>query len=405
MQPSPAKPPLTAEVLPCSTSDVVFQRLDASADPVYTIAEGSTTMAAIKSASYHLATMKRPVAIPTETVYGLAADALDASAVQQIFSTKGRPADNPLIVHVSSRSMLRSLLPPSYTIPTTYERLITAFWPGPMTLLFPADPAKIPAIVTAGQPTVAIRMPSHPIARALIHYSQTPLAAPSANSSGRPSPTKAEHVWNDIGCNGKVGLILDGGPCEVGVESTVIDGITDPSGAVKVLRPGGVTPEQIEAILHVGLEPHLRPPVLVHRRDYEDKVLEQNPTTPGMKYLHYTPAVPVILALPATADSSITDDLSKALGGYSRLGALLTSESPLKRQLESMEGTNLEMYDLGPREQPSVVAQRLFDGLLTLEGRGVEVILVEGIQESDVGLAVMNRVRKAAKHICYVRLD
>lgn len=216
-----------------------------------------------------------PVAIPTETVYGLAANALSASAVTAVFAAKGRPSDNPLIVHVSDLNMLAQLYPqqqqqehgttqptsngsssstakvgsqtpPSGSsssssslsfIPQQYHRLIAAFWPGPLTLLLPASPL-IPAAVTAGLPTVAVRMPAHPVARALIAAAGVPLAAPSANTSGRPSPTTAQHVMQDLA--GRIPAVVDGGACECGVESTVLDGLRNPP---VVLRPGGVTPE------------------------------------------------------------------------------------------------------------------------------------------------------------------
>jgi tRNA A37 threonylcarbamoyladenosine synthetase subunit TsaC/SUA5/YrdC len=206
-----------------------------------------------------------PVAMPTETVYGLAGNALSGSAVASIFTAKGRPADNPLIVHVSDLDMLAALYPAPHNghaesrsgsadrgsitvsdriagiIPKQYHRLIAAFWPGPLTILLPASPL-LPAAVTAGQPTVAVRMPAHPVARALIAAAGVPLAAPSANTSGRPSPTSAQHVLDDLA--GRVPAVVDGGGCGFGVESTVLDGLRVPP---VVLRPGGVTAEQLAA--------------------------------------------------------------------------------------------------------------------------------------------------------------
>jgi tRNA threonylcarbamoyl adenosine modification protein (Sua5/YciO/YrdC/YwlC family) len=179
------------------------------------------------------------VAMPTETVYGLAANALDAAAVARIFAAKNRPADNPLIVHVSSLAMLASLYPDGRPLPAIYEPLVTDLWPGPLTILLPASPL-LPASVTAGQPTMAVRVPAHPLALALIDACGFPLAAPSANSSGRPSPTLAHHVLADLG--GRVPLILDGGPCSCGLESTVLDALRSPPA---LLRPGGVTAEQL----------------------------------------------------------------------------------------------------------------------------------------------------------------
>lgn len=211
------------------------------------------------------------VAVPTETVYGLAANALSADAVTGIFAAKGRPSDNPLIVHVSSLEMLASLYPPGWLLPHVYEAAVAAFWPGPLTILLPRSELVADA-VTAGLPTMAVRMPAHPVALRLIEACGFPLAAPSANSSGRPSPTQAAHVVSDLG--GRIPLVLDGGPCGCGVESTVLDALRSPPA---VLRPGGVMFEQL---VHLeGLHD-----LQVYRRDFVDEQLEQAPTTPGMKY-------------------------------------------------------------------------------------------------------------------------
>ncbi|KAI6119403.1 YwlC protein [Pisolithus croceorrhizus] len=305
-----------------------------------------------KPPSRYLAEDLQTVVFPTETVYGLGALALDASASARIFATKGRPPDNPLIVHVSSQRMLLSLLPAGYILPSAYRVLIDRFWPGPLTLLFPRDPVKIPNIITAGQPTVAIRMPSHPVARALIAVSNSPLAAPSANSSGKPSPTRAEHVLGDLGGN------------------TVVDGLHE-DGNIRVLRPGGVPVEDIERVLIESFNQGTVPKVLVHRRDFLDEDIERAPTTPGMKYRHYSPSVPVKLlwtiSKPPHGEEAITPlDLLNSL------------------KLAS--------------------AQRLFDGFLTLEKAGVDIILVEEVSEDREGLAIMNRVKKAAGEACWIMM-
>ena len=211
------------------------------------------------------------VAIPTETVYGLAANALSATAVAGIFAAKNRPSDNPLIIHVSSLDMLRSLYPPGWTLPPAYGAAVAALWPGPLTILLPRS-SLVPDAVTCGLPTMAVRMPSHPVALQLIEACGFPLAAPSANSSGRPSPTLASHVLSDL--QGRIPLVLDGGPCTCGVESTVLDALRAPPA---ILRPGGVTQEQLRAL--PGLEG-----LQVYRRDFTDAQLEASPTTPGMKY-------------------------------------------------------------------------------------------------------------------------
>ncbi|KDQ15353.1 hypothetical protein BOTBODRAFT_145126 [Botryobasidium botryosum FD-172 SS1] len=405
-------------LLACDPSSIVFsQDIRSEALPAISSAE---TLASLKTAARHITELHLPVALPTETVYGLGADARHADAVGRIFSTKGRPADNPLIVHVSSIPMLHSLLPPSYTPSRTYQKLIDAFWPGPLTLLFPADPNLVPSIVTASHPTVAIRMPSHPVARALIALSNTPLAAPSANSSGKPSPTKAAHVMRDLG--GKVGVVLDGGACEVGLESTVVDGL-HADGDVRVLRPGGVTVEDIERVLADGLESGERVPrVLVHRRDYQDVEMEAAPTTPGMKYRHYAPSVPVVLLMthvdPRKSDHAILEPLDAVLdslldsisGGHPiKLGALLHSDSPLAAALTAKSASSarsftLHPFDLGLASDSSQTAQRLFDGLLTLDQQGVDMILIENVDEMREGLAVMNRVRKAAGQTRWVKI-
>jgi tRNA threonylcarbamoyl adenosine modification protein (Sua5/YciO/YrdC/YwlC family) len=216
------------------------------------------------------------VAIPTETVYGLAANALSASAVRKIFAAKQRPSDNPLIIHISSLDMLRALYPDGSPIPPIYTPILARHWPGPLTILLPRSPL-VPEAVTCGQPTMAVRLPSHPVARTLIALCGFPLAAPSANSSGRPSPTLAHHVLEDL--KGRLPLIIDGGACSSGLESTVLDALRQPPA---ILRPGGVTYEQLQQQEGLaGLQ--------VYRRDFVDSQLEAAPSTPGMKYRHYSP--------------------------------------------------------------------------------------------------------------------
>ncbi|KAH9951742.1 DHBP synthase RibB-like alpha/beta domain-containing protein [Amylocystis lapponica] len=390
----------STQILHCDPSSISFTP---SGDPEFTC---QITLEALQAAS-RLLHDRETVAFPTETVYGLGALALDATAAAKIFSTKGRPPDNPLIVHVSSFPMLRSLLPRDYTIPKIYDVLMKHFWPGALTLLFPADPSQIPPIITANQRTVAIRMPSHPVARALIAIANAPIAAPSANSSGKPSPTRAQHVFKDL--DGKLGLILDGGQCGVGLESTVVDALHD-DGNVRVLRPGGITVEDIETAVRQDMgESSSIPRVLVHRRDYRDEVLEEAPTTPGMKYRHYSPAVPVILLCTSSAPPSGMQRIQVATflqslrerapkpSGKIKIGLLTPSDSVLLADLTAVdEGIEWHRYPLGPIADPSVSAQRLFDGLLTLDNAGVDLILAEEIKEDREGLAVMNRMRKAA---------
>jgi L-threonylcarbamoyladenylate synthase len=392
------------QVFKCDPESISFS----GDEPIYSDPE---TENAIRSAVQHL-TERRVVAFPTETVYGLGALALDVSAATKIFSTKGRPSDNPLIVHISSLSMLNSLLPPSYIPSPAYKTLMRAFWPGPLTLLFPADPSCVPPIITAGHPTVAVRMPAHPVARALIATTGTPLAAPSANASGKPSPTRAAHVLRDLGATGRLPLLLDGGPCAVGLESTVVDGLGE-DGALRVLRPGGATVEALSAALEDldVKDGSLRPRVLVHRRDFVLENHEVNaPTTPGMKYRHYAPAVPVTLLYTSTTPAEIDGDGGGGLmqrvgidaffgeverGTYGRLGLMAQDDSPLLARARC-EGSRWVTFSLGGSAEPARAAQRLFEGLLSLEEQGVERIFVQEVAEEREGLAFMNRIRKAA---------
>ncbi|KAF9927811.1 hypothetical protein FBU30_002856 [Linnemannia zychae] len=341
------------------------------------------------------------IGMPTETVYGLAANALDSIAAQRIFKAKNRPQDNPLIVHVSSLKMLRSMLKDN-TIPPVYADLIRTYWPGPLTLLFPRS-SLIPDDITCGQSTVAVRFPSHPIARALIWASDRPLAAPSANSSGKPSPTLASHVMDDLA--GKIPLVIDGGQCSFGIESTVVDGLRVPPA---ILRPGGVTFEQIRQLK--GMEG-----VQVYKKHFTDAAMEQAPTTPGMKYRHYSPEAEVVLVeyIKPTKDLS-TSNGSEAMATTGQYSLILKEIEKLKREGKNRFGilrtsfttpisaTTTAMHDgliefpLGQGSKPEDVARELFRGLRYLDGQKVDCIFVEGISEEDEGLAVMNRLRKAA---------
>lgn len=403
-------------VLKCDPSSITFPTSPDGADLPPKI-DDPETLESLTVAARHI-TNGEPIAFPTETVYGLGALALKTEAASRIFSTKGRPADNPLIVHVSSLSMLRQLLPVDYIIPPTYEILMRRFWPGPLTLLFPSSPSIVPSIITAGQPTVAIRMPSHPVARALIALADAPIAAPSANSSGKPSPTRAEHVAKDLG--GKLEVILDGGRCEVGLESTVVDGLRE-DGDLRVLRPGGVTVEDMQNVLGEEIESEeKRPAVLVHRRDFQDAAVEKAPTTPGMKYRHYSPSVPVTLmhtsssTSPPPSHASVVSatEFFASLGSsapgsqtiITKIGLLVPSDSQLLRFAQDRESIEWVLYPLGTVADPAMTAQRLFDGLLTLDEKGVDMILVEEIGEEKEGLAVMNRVRKAAGESKWITL-
>ncbi|KAL1916744.1 uncharacterized protein VTP21DRAFT_5448 [Calcarisporiella thermophila] len=350
------------------------------------------------------------VALPTETVYGLAANALSEAAVRKIYAAKNRPADNPLIVHVSSLRMLRDLLPGG-RIPREYNAAIRQFWPGPLTIILPVS-ALIPEVVTCGQPTVAVRFPAHPVARAVIQRCQFPLAAPSANASGRPSPTLASHVLRDL--SGRLPLVLDGGQCSQGIESTVLDALRHPPA---ILRPGGVTFEQLCILKGLdGLQ--------VYRRDFVDKQLEAAPTTPGMKYRHYSPDAEVVLFehryptqtkhgnandLCLNHMDSIRSEISRLQAeGKERIGVLRvrsgdsdpTNGYPRSGDISDSKQV-IERW-LGDAEHPETVARELFRQLRALdEEDNVNCILVEGIPEKHAGLAVMNRLRKAASRVIY----
>ena len=306
------------------------------------------------------------VGFPTETVYGLGANALDEAAVEKIFAAKGRPGDNPLIVHIADADGLAPLIASE---PGPHARaLMDAFWPGPLTLIFPKSVA-VPARVTAGLDTVAIRMPSHPVAQALIRAAGVPLAAPSANRSGRPSPTTAADVLEDM--DGRVPMILDGGPCRVGVESTVVDLSGE---APRVLRPGGITRAQIEAVASACEIDHA---VLNPLGEGE------RPRSPGMKYKHYAPRGEVTVFCGENAVKNIIrryDAASNAL--------ILALEGNLpfygKRRCISL-GSDAES-----------MAANLFHALREADRLGADVILCEGVEPVGVGLAVMNRLLRAA---------
>ena len=317
------------------------------------------------------------VAFPTETVYGLGANAFDADAVLSIFTAKGRPADNPLIVHIHDRAQLDEI----GDIPPRAPALMDAFWPGPLTILFPRK-ASIPDVVTAGLSTVAVRMPSHPVALSLLKESGVPVAAPSANRSGRPSPTTAMHVLEDM--RGIIPMILDGGPCEIGVESTVLD-LTH--GSPVILRPGGVTKSMLEEVLHE--EVYLAGSILRPLQP-DEKAL-----SPGMRYKHYAPKGNVTLvrggetAVVSTLRLLCRQDLA---AGKKSCVLCFTEHVPML--------SDCCPHDMGSVENHAEIAHRLFDILRHLDQEGMETIYSEVIPPEGVGLAVMNRLGRAAAFRC-----
>lgn len=312
------------------------------------------------------------VAFPTETVYGLGANALDGAAVGRIFAAKGRPSDNPLIVHIADRAAVEQV---ASVIPPKAARLMKRFWPGPLTLVLPKTDG-VPDAVTAGLETVAVRMPDHPVAIALIAAAGVPVAAPSANTSGRPSPTRAEHVLDDL--SGKLDIVINGGETGVGLESTVLDLTVEPP---VILRPGGVTAEQLqEAIGPVVLDPAVQ--------GEEGKAA---PRSPGVKYAHYAPRAQVLVVEGDVLDmqAKIQDLADEFTREGRRVGIMCGVESRGFYQAPII-------LEYGSRENLASVASDLFSTLRAFERHEVDVILAEGVSTAGIGLAIMNRLRKAA---------
>lgn len=465
--------------LPDGTRDLSRWEIPASSP------ESDPVLAPLREAAHLLQTTSAPVAFPTETVYGLGADATRSDAVRGIYAAKGRPADNPLIVHVADLAMLRRLLRPNPSssssssssnttdeeadpIPAIYRPLIARFWPGPLTILLPlpsspptdttingtrpsnpdpspsapSAPLTLAPEVSAGQPTFGARLPASALARTLIALTGRPLAAPSANASTRPSPTCARHVADDLSGRG-VGLVLDGGACRVGVESTVVDGLSDPPA---VLRPGGVGIDEIRACPGWGRV----------QRAYADRVAmagggegdgAPGPRAPGMKYKHYSPRARVVLfevgahkigqgevARVVRADDEGLEGREEKkkqktvavirTGGWPVAGGLRHSGVEEIARRAAANGQEEEEEELGfaVREGSLLgadgaeavarlldvdlggdvkgVAHGLFAALRELDRLGADVIFVEGVGDrDDIAAAVMNRLRKAASEI------
>lgn len=398
--------------------------------------KGGPEVTALLEAAEAIRNSDIPVAFPTETVYGLGADATRSGAVQGIYKAKQRPSDNPLIVHVSSRDQLeRLLMDPKQSngpikchstspIPKIYEPLIERFWPGPLSIILP-NPSHRPLApeVTANLPTFAARMPSSPLARLLIALADRPVAAPSANASTKPSPTTAQHVFTDL--QGRIEIILDGGPCGVGVESTVVDGLSSPPA---ILRPGGVGIDELRTCpgwedVQIG---------------YKDGALQGKtaPRAPGMKYKHYSPKARVVLFEPgqdtAAVMNRIIADINKQpewANGSAAIGVVRTKtwkkglgisqvslsngescetttstigsilDIPIDCDRINASSRRINMLDLHLGQDTSSIARGLFSALRSLDERDVPVIYVEGISdtEGDLAAAVMNRLRKAAE--------
>ena len=327
------------------------------------------------------------VAFPTETVYGLGADALNPAAVMKIFQAKARPADNPLIAHVSSRAQIREI---ARDIPACAFDLMDAFMPGPLTLILKRK-AIVPDVTTGGLDTIAVRMPDHPVALGLIRKSGTPIAAPSANLSGRPSPTTAAHVAADLA--GRIDAIIDGGQVRIGVESTVLD-LT--SRTPTLLRPGGIGIKDIRGCVdEVSDTGDTRGAGAVSDMGAVGAVSSAGigvAKSPGMKYTHYAPETLMILV--EGDPDSVATRISELVAEYhkkgSRVGLMMTKETA-----EHVSGD--EDLVLCPRDAPEAYAHNLFGSMRYLDGRDVDVIIADGsIQSDGVGAAVLNRLRKAA---------
>ncbi|MDD7593097.1 MAG: L-threonylcarbamoyladenylate synthase [Peptoniphilaceae bacterium] len=317
------------------------------------------------------------VAFPTETVYGLGADGLNPKAAAAIFDAKGRPQDNPLILHIAD---LKALDPLVTSVPAGAREALAHLWPGPITFIFYRS-TLVPDVVTAGGPTVAIRMPQNPIARALIRAAGTPIAAPSANRSGRPSPTTAGDVLEDM--DGRIPMILDGGSSSIGVESTVVDLTVTPP---VILRPGFHSRVTLEADFP-GIE-DVTPEAA--------QVSSDVPKSPGMKYRHYAPKAP--LSLYIGPGDAVTARLAKDTEGYraaeKRVGIM--AFDPQIDALQARLDGGVTYASMGPAPTHPAVAQRLFYNMRVLDRAGVDVILAVGVPEEGVGIAVMNRLRKAS---------
>jgi len=402
----------------------------------------------LRLAAEQLKSSDIPVAFPTETVYGLGGDAQRSASVLGIYKAKQRPADNPLIVHIASLTQLRTLLrsglrangvedgPQNDPIPTIYHPLIERFWPGPLTIIVP-NPRKssLAPEVTAGLDTFGARMPRHILALALIKLSGVPVAAPSANASTKPSPTAAEHVAYDL--NGRIETILDGDDCDIGVESTVVDGLSQPP---LILRPGGISIEQLRTC------PGWEDTQVGYKNVAE---IGSQPKAPGMKYRHYSPKAPVILFEHGTAppdlgqmreyvrqharlgiittrrwridararpepithqpqheiftDSETNKSSRKTLPGFAGLLQDLQNARPPRQALQmntiTIETQQVDLLDIPLGSDTSNIARGTFSALRELDRANVDAIFVEGIDdaEGDLAAAVMNRLRKAAE--------
>lgn len=314
------------------------------------------------------------VAFPTETVYGLGGDATNPDASHKIYSAKGRPSDNPLIVHITNMKALEEMVA---QVPQTAYLLAERFWPGPLTMIFQKND-RIPYETTGGMDTVAVRMPSDPIARALIDASTGYIAAPSANTSGRPSPTQAEHVAQDL--SGKIDMIIDGGPVDIGLESTIVD-LTEE--VPMILRPGYITLEMMQEVLG---EVRVDPGLIAADSD-------RKPKAPGMKYRHYAPKadLKVVEGKTERVVQTINRLCAELMDQEKRVGIIATEETKALYK----QGI---VISIGARDDEEAIARHLYGSLRQFDELGVDAIFSESFETAKMGQAIMNRLLKAAGH-------
>ena len=346
---------------------MITRIMDVSREPI--------NMAYIKEAS-EILRQGGLVAFPTETVYGLGGDATDKEASRKIYAAKGRPSDNPLIVHIAKFSQLEDI---TTDLPETAKKLADAFWPGPLTMVCNKNEV-IPYETTGGLDTVAVRMPNNPVALALIEDSGCMIAAPSANTSGRPSPTKASHVYEDL--SGKIEAILDGGPVDIGLESTIVDLTED---VVTILRPGFINMEMLKEV--VG-EVRMDPGIV-----YNDKGTTggAKPKAPGMRYKHYAPKgdLTIVSGDEEKVISTINQMTEEAIANGSKVGIIATSESADRYNLG-------QVLVIGDRSDEGSIAHNLYDILRQFDELDVDIIYSESFSTPNMGQAIMNRLLKAA---------
>ncbi len=316
------------------------------------------------------------VLFPTETVYGIGANGLNETAVKNIFKAKGRASDNPLILHISHADMLKDI---AKDISELEYKLMDAFWPGPFTIVLNKTDI-VPTVVTGGLDTVAVRMPRNKIANRLIHYAGVPIAAPSANISGKPSGTCVEDVYDEL--KNSMDYIIDGGKCEVGIESTVVK---VENGSVRILRPGRITKEDIESIVSsVILDEHILGEVKEN-----EKVL-----SPGMKYRHYAPKTKCIMIY-SENNESMVNRINEIANEYSKATVICSRGNKDKY-------VGKEVLDYGSKENLEEISSNIFSMLRNADKNESDIILMEGIESKGIGLAIMNRLIRACSHEFYI---